>query len=112
MASDAVRNNQLAFDVAEKELGISPIMSGTDMAAPGQPDKLSMVLYLTQFYDVFTEEAPPTGGLTALHSSLVQKHHWLLASFLIVGLFPCHLAFKFVIYLHSPLNLPLVVFIS
>lgn len=40
------KNNQLAFDIAEKELGISPIMTGREMALVGEPDKLSMVMYL------------------------------------------------------------------
>ncbi|XP_048858976.1 F-actin-monooxygenase mical1 isoform X3 [Brienomyrus brachyistius] len=69
VGSDAVYNNQLAFCVAEKELGIPPIMSGTDMAAPGQPDKLSMVLYLTQFYNIFIEKAPPTVFFQSIHCS-------------------------------------------
>lgn len=29
------KNNQLAFDIAEKELGISPIMTGREMASGG-----------------------------------------------------------------------------
>ncbi|XP_023573485.1 F-actin-monooxygenase MICAL3 isoform X19 [Octodon degus] len=49
------KNNQLAFDIAEKELGISPIMTGRDMASVGEPDKLSMVMYLTQFYEMFKD---------------------------------------------------------
>ncbi|XP_050020120.1 F-actin-monooxygenase MICAL3 isoform X1 [Alexandromys fortis] len=49
------KNNQLAFDVAEKELGISPIMTGKEMAAVAEPDKLSMVMYLTQFYEMFKD---------------------------------------------------------
>ncbi|KAG7472502.1 hypothetical protein MATL_G00109460 [Megalops atlanticus] len=53
--SNAAHNNQLAFDVAERELGIPPIMSGNDMAAQSEPDKLAMVLYLTQFYNIFSE---------------------------------------------------------
>ncbi|XP_015198119.2 F-actin-monooxygenase mical1 isoform X2 [Lepisosteus oculatus] len=52
-------NNQLAFDVAQRELGITPIMSGTDMAAKSHPDKLAMVLYLTEFYNAFRETATP-----------------------------------------------------
>ncbi|XP_052028856.1 F-actin-monooxygenase MICAL3 [Apodemus sylvaticus] len=48
-------NNQLAFDIAEKELGISPIMTGKEMASVGEPDKLSMVMYLTQFYEMFKD---------------------------------------------------------
>lgn len=47
------KNNQLAFDIAEKELGICPIMTGKEMASVGEPDQLSMVMYLTQFYEMF-----------------------------------------------------------
>ncbi|XP_044125483.1 F-actin-monooxygenase MICAL2 isoform X7 [Bufo gargarizans] len=50
---DAVRNNQLAFDIAEKEFGISPITTGREMASTEEPDKLSMVLYLSKFYELF-----------------------------------------------------------
>ncbi|XP_073460170.1 F-actin-monooxygenase MICAL2 isoform X4 [Aquarana catesbeiana] len=50
---DAVRNNQLAFDIAEKEFGISPITSAKEMASNEEPDKLSMVLYLSKFYELF-----------------------------------------------------------
>ncbi|KAG9330892.1 hypothetical protein JZ751_021804 [Albula glossodonta] len=57
--ADSTYNNQLAFDIAERELGIPPIMSGSDMAAQSQPDKLAMVLYLTQFYNVFSQRTPP-----------------------------------------------------
>uniref|UniRef100_A0A4W2EFL1 F-actin monooxygenase n=1 Tax=Bos indicus x Bos taurus TaxID=30522 RepID=A0A4W2EFL1_BOBOX len=52
------KNNQLAFDIAEKELGISPIMTGREMASVGEPDKLSMVMYLTQFYEMFKDSLP------------------------------------------------------
>ncbi|XP_069084149.1 F-actin-monooxygenase MICAL3 isoform X13 [Pleurodeles waltl] len=49
------KTNQLAFDIAEKEFGISPIMTGKEMASVGEPDKLSMVMYLTQFYEMFKD---------------------------------------------------------
>ncbi|KAI4904471.1 hypothetical protein NFI96_015129 [Prochilodus magdalenae] len=52
-------NNQLAFDVAEKEFGISPIMTGKEMSVVVEPDKLSMVMYLTQFYEMFKDTVPP-----------------------------------------------------
>ncbi|KAE8613443.1 hypothetical protein XENTR_v10007731 [Xenopus tropicalis] len=52
---DVEKNNQLAFDIAERELGISPIMTGKEMASVGEPDKLSMVVYLSQFYEMFKE---------------------------------------------------------
>ncbi|XP_069905189.1 F-actin-monooxygenase MICAL3 isoform X34 [Oryctolagus cuniculus] len=57
------KNNQLAFDIAEKELGISPIMTGKEMASVGEPDKLSMVMYLTQFYEMFQDSLPASDTL-------------------------------------------------
>ncbi|XP_072124178.1 F-actin-monooxygenase MICAL3-like isoform X1 [Mobula birostris] len=51
-------NNQLAFDVAEREFGISPIMTGKEMASVGEPDKLSMVMYLLQFYEMLKDTTP------------------------------------------------------
>uniref|UniRef100_A0A3B3QBI3 F-actin monooxygenase n=1 Tax=Paramormyrops kingsleyae TaxID=1676925 RepID=A0A3B3QBI3_9TELE len=56
---DLEKNNQLAFDVAEQEFGISPIMTGKEMASVGEPDKLSMVMYLSQFYEMFKDTVPP-----------------------------------------------------
>lgn len=50
---DAVRNNQLAFDVAEREFGIPPVTTGEELGSAGEPDKLSMVLYLSKFYELF-----------------------------------------------------------
>ncbi|NXJ17797.1 MICA3 monooxygenase, partial [Dicrurus megarhynchus] len=60
---DVERNNQLAFDIAEKEFGISPIMTGKEMASVGEPDKLSMVMYLTQFYEMFKDTIPSSDSL-------------------------------------------------
>ncbi|NXE18568.1 MICA3 monooxygenase, partial [Ardeotis kori] len=57
------KNNQLAFDIAEKEFGISPIMTGKEMAFVGEPDKLSMVMYLTQFYEMFKDTIPSSDSL-------------------------------------------------
>ncbi|NXO15135.1 MICA2 monooxygenase, partial [Oriolus oriolus] len=50
---DAVTNNQLAFDVAEQEFGIPPVTTGQELGSAGEPDKLSMVLYLSKFYELF-----------------------------------------------------------
>ncbi|XP_015486177.1 F-actin-monooxygenase MICAL2 isoform X2 [Parus major] len=50
---DVVRNNQLAFDVAEQEFGIPPVTTGKELGWAGEPDKLSMVLYLSKFYELF-----------------------------------------------------------
>ncbi|XP_023372097.1 F-actin-monooxygenase MICAL2 isoform X5 [Otolemur garnettii] len=50
---DAVENNQLAFDVAEREFGIPPVTTGKEMASAQEPDKLGMVMYLSKFYELF-----------------------------------------------------------
>ncbi|XP_063251191.1 F-actin-monooxygenase MICAL3 isoform X5 [Prinia subflava] len=60
---DVEKNNQLAFDIAEKEFGICPIMTGKEMASVGEPDKLSMVMYLTQFYEMFKDTIPSSDSL-------------------------------------------------
>ncbi|XP_046822766.1 protein-methionine sulfoxide oxidase mical3a isoform X3 [Vespa crabro] len=56
--TEAATNNQLAFDILEKELGISPIMTGEEMSQCDVPDKLAMFSYLTQIYEVFRKEIP------------------------------------------------------
>ena len=53
--SDAVHNHQLAMDLLERELSISPVVAASAMASSGLIDKLSMVLYLTQVHDGFTK---------------------------------------------------------
>lgn len=50
---DVVKNNQLAFDVAEREFGIPPVTTGKEVGSAGEPDKLSMVMYLSKFYELF-----------------------------------------------------------
>ncbi|KAK7890895.1 hypothetical protein WMY93_022858 [Mugilogobius chulae] len=60
---DHEKNNQLAFDVAEKEFGISPCMTGKEMSSVVEPDKLSMVMYLSQFYEMFRDTVPPSDNL-------------------------------------------------
>ncbi|XP_046775320.1 F-actin-monooxygenase MICAL2 isoform X23 [Gallus gallus] len=50
---DVVKNNQLAFDVAEREFGIPPLTTGKEVGSAEEPDKLSMVMYLSKFYELF-----------------------------------------------------------
>lgn len=54
-------NIQLAFDVAEQEFGISPLMTVEEMSSVGEPDSLSMVMYLSQLYQVYKESLRPAG---------------------------------------------------
>lgn len=63
---DLEKNNQLAFDVAEREFCISPCMTGKEMSSVVEPDKLSMVMYLSQFYEMFKDTVPPGGESGAL----------------------------------------------
>ncbi|XP_055365633.1 protein-methionine sulfoxide oxidase mical3a isoform X35 [Betta splendens] len=56
---DQEKNNQYGFDVAEREFGISPCMTGKEMSSVVEPDKLSMVMYLSQFYEMFKDTVPP-----------------------------------------------------
>ncbi|KAK4877333.1 hypothetical protein RN001_009839 [Aquatica leii] len=57
-ADDVAKNNQLAFDLLEKEIGISPVLTGEEMAQFEVPDYLTMFSYLTQIYDTFRGEIP------------------------------------------------------
>ncbi|XP_072128993.1 F-actin-monooxygenase mical2b isoform X10 [Mobula birostris] len=63
---DAAKNNQLAFDIAEREFGISPVTTGKEMASVSEPDKLSMVMYLSKFYEHFR------GNTTSTPSAVFQ----------------------------------------
>ncbi|XP_047476303.1 F-actin-monooxygenase Mical-like isoform X2 [Penaeus chinensis] len=55
---DIAQNNQLAYDILERDFGIPPVMTGREMAECEIPDKLSMISYVSQIYDVFRGEIP------------------------------------------------------
>ncbi|XP_059190994.1 F-actin-monooxygenase mical2b isoform X2 [Centropristis striata] len=59
---DVAGNNQLAFDLAEREFGIQPVTTGKEMAAEAEPDKLLMVLYLSKFYEAFRNSPGNNNG--------------------------------------------------
>lgn len=60
--SDVTENNQLAFDLLEKEYGIAPVMRASDMSGCSKIDQLSMVVYLTQIRNALTEKDMPAGN--------------------------------------------------
>ncbi|XP_059832193.1 F-actin-monooxygenase mical2b-like isoform X8 [Hypanus sabinus] len=64
---DAAKNNQLAFDIAEREFGISPVTTGKEMASVSEPDKLSMVMYLSKFYEHFRGNPTSTPSAVFQH---------------------------------------------
>ncbi|XP_049423162.1 protein-methionine sulfoxide oxidase mical3b-like isoform X2 [Epinephelus fuscoguttatus] len=62
-------NTRLGFDVAERQFGISPLMTVDEMASFGEPDSLSMVMYLSQFYQILKDSPPPADSGTLSQSS-------------------------------------------
>ncbi|XP_022539521.2 F-actin-monooxygenase mical2b isoform X8 [Astyanax mexicanus] len=60
--ADCAKNNQLAFEVAERAFGIQPLITGKEMVAEQEPDKLVMVLYLSKFYEKFRNSSLPVTG--------------------------------------------------
>ncbi|XP_057878127.1 MICAL-like protein 1 isoform X2 [Melospiza georgiana] len=76
---DVYENNRLAFELAERELGIPALLDPNDMVSMKVPDCLSIMTYVSQYYNHFNTPSqasvpPPMKRPTAASSPPLLSH--------------------------------------